>query len=214
MKHQKSFWTSIRDIFLTGLFIFLPIVITIWLVFWLLGLFNNLVIPLLNRFFPIPNIPGVGLLFVLLLIFIIGLFAQNYFGKKILEIWDSLIDRIPLVRSVYHATRQMMENLFDNKSKFRKTVLVDFPRKGILSIGFVANEVKIDEEDYYVIYVPTAPNPTSGYTLFVKKEDVIHTDMSVEEATRIILSGGIVTKQFIKISSDSLDNVDKNSLKS
>ncbi len=199
MSMQKTFWANVRDIFLTGLFVFLPIVITIWLVFWLLGLINNLVLPVLNRFFPIPNIPGIGLLLTILIIFIIGLLAQNYFGKKILEFWDTIIDRIPLVRSVYHATRQMMENLFDSKTKFRKTVLVDFPRKGILSIGFVANEVKIENEDYYVIYVPTAPNPTSGYTLFVKKEEVIHTNMSVEEATRIILSGGIVTKQYIRI---------------
>ncbi len=202
MSEKKTFWINIRDIFLTGLFVFIPIVITIWLVFWLLGLINNLVLPLLNNFFPIPNIPGIGLLLTIILIFIIGLLAQNYFGKKILEFWDAFIDKIPLVRSVYHATRQMMENLFDGKTKFRKTVLVDFPRQGMLSIGFVANEVKIENQDYYVVYVPTAPNPTSGYTLFVKKEEVIHTDMTVEEATRIILSGGIVTKQFIKINKD------------
>jgi uncharacterized membrane protein len=209
MSYKKTFWTSLRDIFLTGLFVFIPIVITIWLVFWLLGLVNNLILPVLNRFFPIPNIPGIGLLLTIIFIFVIGLLAQNYFGKKILELWDTFIDKIPLVRSVYHATRQMMENLFDGKTKFRKTVLVDFPRKGMLSIGFVANEVMINEEEYYVVYVPTAPNPTSGYTLFVKKDEVIHTDMSVEEATRIILSGGIVTKQFIRIQGEDKPQIRK-----
>ncbi len=195
---RKFKLTDLRDIFITGLFVFIPIAITVWLVFWLLSFVNNLVLPVLDYIVPIPNIPGIGIAITFLIIFVIGLLAQNYFGKKILEFWDAFIDRIPLVRSVYHATRQMMENLFNGKTKFRKTVLVDFPRKGILSIGFVASETVINGEDYYVVYVPTAPNPTSGYTLFVKKDEVIHTDMTVDEATKIILSGGIVTKESIK----------------
>ncbi len=199
MKKNFSFFTYIRDVFITGLFVFIPIAITVWLVFWILGFVNNLVLPILNEIVPIPNIPGIGLIFTVVIIFIIGLLAQNYFGKKIIQLWDLLIDRIPLIRSVYHATRQMMENLFNGKPKFRKTVLVDFPRKGILSIGFVANETRINGEKYFVVYVPTAPNPTSGYTLFVKEDDVIHTDMTVDEATKIILSGGLVTKEDIKI---------------
>ncbi len=195
---RKFKLTDLRDIFITGLFVFIPIAITVWLVFWLLSFVNDLVLPVLKYIIPIPDIPGIGILVTLLIIFIVGLLAQNYFGKKILQFWDAFIDRIPLVRSVYHATRQMMENLFNGKTKFRKTVLVDFPRKGILSIGFVASETVINGEDYYVVYVPTAPNPTSGYTLFVKKDEVIHTDMTVDEATKIILSGGIVTKESIR----------------
>ncbi len=196
----KRKWTilKIRDIFLTGLFVFIPIAITIWLVIWLLSFVNNLILPYIRYVVPIPNIPGLGILITLLLVFITGLIAQNYFGKKLIDLWDGFINRIPLVRSIYHSIKQMMENLFNSKGKFSKTVLVDFPRKGMLSIGFVANEIILDGEEYYVVYVPTAPNPTSGYTLFVKKSETIHTDISVEEATRIILSGGLVTKGDIK----------------
>ncbi|WP_456399632.1 DUF502 domain-containing protein [Persephonella sp.] len=200
MGSLKRKWTllKIRDIFITGLFVFIPTAITIWLVIWLLTFVNSLILPYIRYIIPIPNIPGIGILVTLILIFLTGLIAQNYFGKKLIEFGDKIINRIPLVRSIYYSIKQMMENLFNSKGKFSKTILVDFPRKGMLSIGFVANEVKLDGEDYYLVYVPTAPNPTSGYTLFVKKEDAIHTDLSVEEATRIILSGGLVTRDSVK----------------
>ncbi|HCB69220.1 MAG TPA: DUF502 domain-containing protein [Persephonella sp.] len=200
MGRWKRQWTvlKIRDIFITGLFVFIPIAITVWLVIWLLTFVNSLILPYIRYIIPIPNIPGVGILLTLILIFVTGLIAQNYFGKKVIDYWDRIINRIPLVRSVYYSIKQMMENLFNSKGKFSKTVLVDFPRKGMLSIGFVANEVELNGEEYYLVYVPTAPNPTSGYTLFVKKSETIHTDLSVEEATRIILSGGLVTKDSVR----------------
>nr|WP_242462859.1 DUF502 domain-containing protein [Persephonella atlantica] len=133
------------------------------------------------------------------MIFLSGIVAQNYFGKKLITLWDRLIDKIPLVRSIYVATKQLMENLLNarGKGKFKEAVLVEFPRKGMLSIGFVANKVKIGDTVYYLVYIPTAPNPTSGYTIFVEEKEVIHTDISVEEATKIILSGGLVTKNRI-----------------
>ena len=197
---KKVLIVRLRDIFLTGLFVFIPIAITIWIVVWLLAFVNNLVLPILRYIMPIPNIPGIGLLITLVLIFIIGLIAQNYFGKKVISLWDSIINRIPIVRSIYLAVKQLMENLFNQKGKgkFKETVLVEFPRKGMYSIGFIANKTEVDGEIYYLVYVPTAPNPTSGYTVFVKEDDVIHTDMSVEDATKIILSGGIVSRDNIK----------------
>ncbi len=198
LKEDDSKIKQIRDIFLTGLFVLVPIAITFWVIFTVLAFVNNLILPYIRYIIPIPNIPGLGIIITLLLVFFVGLFAQNYFGKKALEIWDMLVQRIPLVRSIYYATKQTMETLFTKRQQFSKTVLVEFPRKDVYSIGFIANEVKICEEEYFVVYVPTAPNPTSGYTLFVKKEEVINTDLTVEEATRIILSGGLVIKKKIK----------------
>jgi len=120
--------------------------------------------------------------------------------KQDTELWDKLICKIPLVRAIYSATKQTMESLFSKKDNFKKTVLVEFPRKNTLSIAFVANEIKIGDKDYYVVYVPTAPNPTSGYTIFVKKDEVVHVDLTVDEAMKIILSGGLVMKNEIKLS--------------
>ncbi|WP_457624114.1 DUF502 domain-containing protein [Persephonella sp.] len=197
---KKLYLLKIRDTFLTGLFVFIPIAITIWIVVWLLSFVNNLVLPYLRFVLPIPDIPGVGILITALLIFVIGLIAQNYFGKKLIDLWDSLINRIPLVRSVYLAIKQLMENLFNTrgKGKFKEAVLVEFPRKGMLSIGFVANKVHIEGKLYYLVYIPTAPNPTSGYTIFVEENEVRHTNLSVEDATKIILSGGLVAKEDIR----------------
>ena len=197
---KKVLLIKIRDTFLTGLFVFIPIAITIWIVVWLLSFVNNLVLPYLRYLLPIPDIPGVGILITLFLVFVTGLIAQNYFGRKLISLWDSLVNRIPLVRSIYIATKQLMENLFNSKGKgkFKETVLVEFPRKGMLSIGFVANKVQFDGKTYYLVYIPTAPNPTSGYTIFVEENEVRHTDLTVEEATKIILSGGLVSKDEIK----------------
>ena len=195
---KKATLTRIRDIFLTGFLVLLPIGVTLWVVISLLAFVNNLVLPYLRYVFPIPDIPGLGVLTTLLLVFIVGLLAQNYFGEKLLQLWENVIEKIPIVRTIYNATRQVMESLLSQKDNFKKTVLVEFPRKGTYSIAFVANELKIDGEDFYAVYVPTAPNPTSGYTIFVKKDDVIHTDMTVDEATKIILSGGLVINREIK----------------
>ncbi len=196
-----------RHIFLTGLFILVPIAVTIWLVVTVLAFVNNLVLPYIRYFVPIPHIPGIGVLITLTLVFLVGLLAENYLGKKALELWDYFIDRIPLVRTIYSATKQTMESLFSTKKNFSKTVFVHFPDRHSLSIGFVANELILEGEKYYAVYVPTAPNPTSGYTIFYKEEDVIPTNLTVDEATKIILSGGLAVKKDIRfVSKDEVSN--------
>ncbi len=207
LKKDDSTVKQLRDIFLTGLFVLVPIAITFWVIFTVLAFVNNLILPYIVYILPIPNIPGLGIVITLLLVFLVGLLAQNYFGKKALEIWDMIVQRIPLVRSIYYATKQTMETLFTKRQQFSKTVLVEFPRKDVYSIGFIANEVRICDEEYFVVYVPTAPNPTSGYTLFVKKDEVINTDLTVEEATRIILSGGLVIKKKIKFVQEDVGEI-------
>lgn len=197
---KKEYLKKLRDALLTGFFVLLPIGITLWVVVSILSFVNNLVLPYLRLVISIPDIPGIGVLTTLLLVLITGFFAQNYIGKKVIELWDKLICKIPLVRAIYSATKQTMESLFSKKDNFKKTVLVEFPRKNTLSIAFVANEIKIGDKDYYVVYVPTAPNPTSGYTIFVKKDEVVHVDLTVDEAMKIILSGGLVMKNEIKLS--------------
>ncbi|NPA54699.1 MAG: DUF502 domain-containing protein [Aquificae bacterium] len=183
---------SVRDTFITGFLVLLPVALTLMIVFYILSLVNNLVLPYLRYIFPIPDIPGIGILTTLLIVFFTGLLAKNFLGKKILSFGDYLLSKTPLVRSIYNSLKQITESLFIRKGSFKKTVLVEFPRKGMLSIAFVASEVKINGQTYFAVYVPTAPNPTSGYTIFVKEEEIIHTDLTIDEATKIILSGGLV----------------------
>ncbi|HEV09006.1 MAG TPA: DUF502 domain-containing protein [Sulfurihydrogenibium azorense] len=195
---------NIKNIFLTGLFVLIPIVVTVWVVKTLLSVVNNLILPYLEEAgVPTPHIPGLGIIVTLTIIFILGLLAQNYFGKKFLGYLESLIVKIPVAGSIYNATKQTMETLFSKKENFSKVVLVRFPHKDTFALGFIANELKICEENYYIVFIPAAINPTSGFAIMVKREDIIITDLTVEEAMRTIVSGGLVIKKHIKLLKDN-----------
>ncbi len=195
---------NIKNIFLTGLFVLIPIVVTVWVVKTLLSVVNNLILPYLEEAgVPTPHIPGLGIIVTLTIIFILGLLAQNYFGKKFLSYLESLILKIPVAGSIYNATKQTVETLFSKKENFSKVVLVRFPHKDTFALGFIANELKICEENYYIVFIPAAINPTSGFAIMVKREDIIITDLTVEEAMRTIVSGGLVIKKHIKLLKDN-----------
>jgi len=144
------------------------------------------------------NIPGLGIIVTLAIIFICGLITQSYIGTKLVNFGESLLDKIPVVRSIYQATKQIFENLFiNNNQSFKKVVLVEFPRKGVYSLGFVTGITgkefsnKIGEEAIHV-FIPKTPNPTAGYFIMVRDDELIELDMTVEAAFTLIISGGIV----------------------
>lgn len=194
---------KLKNYFITGLFVLIPVAITFWVVKAVLTTINDLILPYLRLIgIPIPEIPGIGIVITLSIILILGLMTQNYFGKKILEYWELLISKIPIVRSIYNATKQTVETLFLNKESFSKVVLVKYPHPDSLAIGFLSNQVKICENEKLMVFVPAALNPTSGFLLFVDKKDVIFTDLTVEEAMRTVLSGGLVIKKKIKLIKD------------
>jgi uncharacterized membrane protein len=191
---------NLKNTFITGLFVLIPIIVTFWVVKTVLSAVNNLILPYIEELgVPVPHIPGLGILVTLSIIFLLGLLAQNYFGKRLLEYWDKFISKIPIVSSIYNATKQTMETLFSHKENFSKVALVRYPHKDTFALGFVANELKICNEHCYIVFVPAAINPTSGFAIMVKEEDLILTDLTIEEATRTILSGGLVIKKQIKL---------------
>ncbi|ACN99149.1 DUF502 domain-containing protein [Sulfurihydrogenibium azorense] len=195
---------NFKNIFITGLFVLIPIIVTVWVIKTLLSVVNNLILPYLEEIgIPTPHIPGLGIIVTLSIIFLLGLLAQNYFGKKFLAYVESLISKIPVAGSVYNATKQTMETLFSKKENFSKVALVRFPHQDTYAIGFIANQLKICDEDYYIVFVPAAINPTSGFAIMVKKQDIIITDLTVEEAMRTIVSGGLVIKKHIKLLKDN-----------
>jgi len=195
----------LRAYFLTGVLVLTPIVLTIY-IFW--KIFQGLDRLLLNginsllAFVGFPayhgRIPGLGIVVMLLIILLAGILARNYVGRKLFQLGDYLVTRIPLISKLYIALRQLFEALFSEKREvFKSAVLFEYPRKGIYSIGFITQDTKGEvqdriSEDLYSIFLPTTPNPTSGYLLFVPKKDVIVLDMPIEEALKLVISGGAI----------------------
>ncbi len=199
---------TLKRRFLTGLLVVVPLYLTYYIISVLVNFMDRLLSFLPARFHPdtyLPfHIPGLGVIFTILFIFIVGVFATNLFGKRMVEIWESLLVRIPLIRSVYSASKQLIEAFFvTNRDGFRRVVLVEYPRKGVFVLGFVTGvtegEVqRVTEEKVVNIFIPTTPNPTSGFYILVPEKDTIPLRMSVEDAFKLIISGGMVTPRDIR----------------
>jgi uncharacterized membrane protein len=144
------------------------------------------------------DIPGMGAILTLLIIFVTGVIATNFFGKRMILVWEALLARVPVVKSIYASVKQVSDTLFsDSGNAFRQAVLVQFPRPGTWTIAFVTGKPGGDvanhlSGDYLSVYVPTTPNPTGGYFLMLPRADVVELDMSVDEALKYIISMGVV----------------------
>lgn len=185
--------------FITGLLIWLPLVTTVWVLMVLARTLNSLVPSFLSPevLFGVA-IPGFELVLVLLIVLLTGLFCANFIGRAILSRWESLLGRIPLVRSIYNSVKQVGDTVFaPNGQAFRQAILVQYPRRGAWTIGFLTG-TPCDEiagllaGDFISVYVPTTPNPTSGFFLMMPRADVQVLDMSVETALKYVISMGVV----------------------
>jgi len=197
----------IRAYLVAGLLVWLPLWATFMLVRFLITILDDSLSLLPAKYQPIQilglQIPGIGIFISILLLIVTGIFVTNIIGKKLLSFGESILDRIPLVRIIYKAIKQVVETVFSSKSEsFRKVLLLEYPRKGIWSIALMMSEgVKdIDEktkQEMVIAFVPTTPNPTSGFLIAVPKTDAIELEMSVDEALKMIISLGVIkpTKQ-------------------
>ena len=198
----------IRNVFLTGLLVTLPIALT---AFILIFLFKNLdaLSPTFTRWLillgaPLPDgyrVPFLGVIMTFLIILLVGALTTNIFGNKLLHLWERIIGKIPFVRRIYTGTKQVVKSIAtaDTKS-FRKVVLIEFPRKGIHAIGFITGETRgelkhLTGEYHFNVFVPTTPNPTSGFLIFADPREVIELDMTIEEGVKYVISGGIVNPE-------------------
>lgn len=151
---------------------------------------------------PLADIPGLGLFVVLLFVILIGILARSFLGSRIVRIGEWIVEKIPIVRTIYVGIKQLFETIFaSDEARFQDVVLVEYPRRGIYCIGFVTGrttgEVQVvTQEETVNIFIPTTPNPTSGFLLMVPKNDLVYMKMSVEEAVKMVISGGIVTPEF------------------
>ncbi|MFZ5967057.1 MAG: DUF502 domain-containing protein [Bacillota bacterium] len=186
-----------KKVFITGLFVLIPITATISIMFWLFNSIDSIFREPLESWFDLPLV-GVGFILTVLLIFTAGIVASNYLGKKLIEITESTIKKIPIFNTVYVSIKQVMDTIFsDQKKAFKSVVFVRYPSKDIYAIGFITAdapnemEVKIGRR-MKSIFIPTTPNPTSGMLVMIPEEDIIHADLSVEAAVKLIVSGGII----------------------
>ena len=181
-----------KKYFITGLLVWVPLGITLWVLRLLVTSMDQTLLLLPERFqtenlFGV-HIPGMGVLLSLLILFATGLITANFIGQRLLQFWESLLGRIPVVKSIYNSVKQVSDTLFSsNGHAFRQALLVQYPREGSWTIAFLTGRPGGDvvnhlEGDYVSVYVPTTPNPTSGFFLMMPQKDVIVLDMSVDEA--------------------------------
>ena len=194
--------TLIKRYFITGLLIWVPLVITLWVLNLLVSTMDQtlLLVPsaLRTESWLGVHIPGLGVLLTLLIVFLTGVFAANMIGQRLVVFWESLLLRIPVVNSIYNGVKQVSDTLFSPSGQaFRKALLVQWPREGMWTIAFLTGTPGRDVTDHLSgdllsIYVPTTPNPTGGYFVIVRRSDVIELDMSVDAALKYIVSMGVV----------------------
>ena len=194
---------SLKRYFLTGLLVVVPIWGTILVLKTLFGTLDGLLGDFLKKYFPQRYVPGVGIMLLLTVILLAGLLTTNIMGRRVVTLWEDLLKRVPLVRGIYATIKSMMDVLSfqDKKSgeeKYSRVVMIEFPRKGqyalALVTGITPGEVQHISTDRVInVYVPTSPNPTSGYLLFVPESELIPVNMSVDEAMKMMFSGGMYT---------------------
>jgi len=195
---------ALKKYLITGMLVWLPIAVTIWAVSYIISAADRLISLLPEQWQPQYfwgfNIPGLGIVAATIVLFVTGVFAANVLGRRILGAWDSLLGRIPVVKSIYSSVKKVSESLLSDSSRsFKTPVLVPFPQPGIWTIAFVSGHIpdKLkgslpQDDDYISVYVPTTPNPTGGYYIMVKKNDVRELDMSVDQALKYVISLGMV----------------------
>ena len=194
---------KIKNIFLTGFAAIIPVGVTLYIIAFLIRTMDNLVKIIPHRFQPDEllgfHIPGLGIIFTLALIFIVGLVTKSFLGRKAVSLGEWILDKIPFVSGIYKGVKQLVDAIFSDKHRsFRKAVLIEYPRKGLYSIAFVTGDARGEVQEktaqkHINIFVPTTPNPTSGFYIMIPENDVINLDMSVEEAFSLVISGGIIS---------------------
>lgn len=201
---KLSLLQRLRGDFLTGLVVVLPIFLTIYLLWAVIGLIDAKVVPLVPaRYNPENvfgrNVFGFGVMVFLIFTTMVGALTKGFFGRRLLHMGESLVERMPVVRSIYNGLKQIFETILSQTgTSFQQACLVEYPRKGLFAVAFISTDtrgeipVKAGEPDMVSVFLPTTPNPTSGFLLFVPRRELIPLDMTIEEAAKLIVSAGLV----------------------
>jgi uncharacterized membrane protein len=193
----------VRKYLITGLLIWIPLVITIWVLDLIVATLDQSLLLLPPEWrtesFLGFHVPGLGVILTLVIVFVTGVLATNFLGARLVHLWNGILHRIPVVNSIYSSVKQISDTLFSSTGQaFRKALLVQWPREGMWTIAFLTGRPGGDvvqhlQGDYVSVYVPTTPNPTGGYFIMMQRKDVIELDMSVDTALKYIISMGVVS---------------------
>jgi uncharacterized membrane protein len=194
--------STLRKYIIAGLLVWLPLAATVVIVKLVIDLLDMTILLLPPEWQPATvlgfSIPGFGVILAISTLLITGMLAANLFGRRLVSFWESVLNRIPLVRTIYNSVKQISTTLFDSQGKsFRKVVMLEYPRKGIWSIGFLSNDNVGAEMDHVpgdlvAVFVPTTPNPTSGFIIMTPRSDITELDMTVEDGFKFIISMGVI----------------------
>tara|TARA_B100001013_G_scaffold205988_1_gene124977 strand:- start:391 stop:1005 length:615 start_codon:yes stop_codon:yes gene_type:complete len=193
---KRSIFTKIRNYFITGVVVLIPIGITIYLTIFITSVSSKILPKEINPNHYLPyNIPGLEIIITLFLITFIGWLSLSFIGKRLLNLFNKVLKRIPILRTIYSAILQMTETFTKNDNKKKNVVLVEYPRKGTWAVGFATKENSGEitnklNKKLINVFVPTTPNPTSGFLLMFPKEEVVYLDLTFEEASKFIVSAG------------------------
>ena len=195
-KPKKSLFSTIRNNFIAGIVVLIPIGITLYLTLFLIKISSNILPKEINPNHYLPyNIPGLEILISIILITFVGWISLSFIGKKLFDLFENFLNKIPILRTIYSAVGQLTETFAKSKGDRKSVVLVEYPRKGVWAVGFATKEnTQIMKEkigdDVVNVFLPTTPNPTSGFLLMFPKKDVIFLDISFEQASKFIVSAG------------------------
>ena len=203
---KQSSWANLRSNFLTGFVVFAPISITIYLVWTFAEFVDARVLPLvpwvykLEDYLPV-SLPGLGVVVFFFIVAGLGALTKGLFGRQLFRIGERFVDRMPVVRSIYNTLKQIVETIFaqGGKDSFERVCMIQYPREGIWALAFVSTDTsgevlaRSGSKEMMSVFLPTTPNPTSGFLLFLPAEDVVVLDMSVEDAAKLVISAGLVT---------------------
>ena len=195
-KPKKSILSSLRNNFIAGVVVLIPIGITLYLTVFIINISSKLIPKEINPNHYLPyNIPGLEILIAVLLITVIGWISLSFIGKRLFNFFETILNKIPIIRTIYSAVEQLIETFTSSKSDKKTVVLVEYPRKGVYAVGFATKENtgeirKKAGKELLNVFVPTTPNPTSGFLLMFPKDEVIFLDLTFEEASKFIVSAG------------------------
>lgn len=201
-----QFKKDIRNRMLTGLLLILPVYVTFFVVKFLFGLVGGTLSPIIKKVFQfygiaLPRtsidefvITFLGIILTFILLYFLGIFATNFIGKSIIQYFENLLTKTPIIKNIYSSVKQIIHSVgLPGKQAFKRVILVDFPKEGIKSLGFVTGATEYNKEKKLLsIFIPTTPNPTTGFLIFVNENDVTDTNLSVEEAFKTLFSGGVL----------------------
>ena len=198
---MKRLSTSLKNYFLTGLLVILPIFVTVKIITFLIKGMDVILKYVPAKYLPETYlqfyIPGLGLILVVIISLVVGLLTRNFVGDKIVQIGENIVNRIPFVRSLYTGVKQLVEAFFIQKNDaFKRVALLEYPRRGAYVLGFITGESKGEvqtktDKSMMNVFVPTTPNPTSGFYILIPEDELVILDMTVEDAFKLIISGGI-----------------------